>query len=182
VLTGKTLCVVGLGTIGHRCAELGAALGMRVIGVRRSPRPTPPAEAVYAAKDLCQALGRADVVIIVLPGTAETAGLIGRAELAALPQGALLLNAGRGKTVDTDALVAALASGHLAGAGLDVVDPEPLPPEHPLWTMPNVLITPHTSGLHRTYTPEATAAFLDNLRRFLAGQELVGVVDKTLGY
>jgi phosphoglycerate dehydrogenase-like enzyme len=182
VLAGKTLGVVGLGAIGRRCAELGAAFGMHVVGVRRSPRPTPPAEAVYGPGELCQALARCQVVMVVLPSTAETAGLIGRRELAALPAGAYLLNAGRGKTVDTDALVDALASGHLAGAGLDVVDPEPLPPGHALWRMPNVLITPHTSGLHRTYVAEATAVFLDNLRRLLASQPMVGLVDKTLGY
>ena len=182
MLAGKTLCVVGLGTIGRRCAELGAAFGMRVIGVRRSPQPTPPAEAVYGPADLCAALARCNVVMVVLPGTADTTALIGPRELAALPPGAYLLNAGRGKTADTDALVEALASGRLGGAGLDVVDPEPLPADHPLWGMPNVLITPHISGLHRTYVQEARDAFLDNLKRFLASQPLVGLVDKVLGY
>ena len=182
VLAGKTLCVVGLGTIGRRCAELGAAFGMRVIGVRHHVQPTPPAQAVYGPADLCQALAQSDVVMVVLPGTEQASGLIGARELSALPAGAYLLNAGRGKSVDTDALVQALASGHLAGAGLDVVDPEPLPPGHPLWGMPNVLITPHTAGLHRTYVAEATEAFLDNLKRFLSSQPLVGLVDKTLGY
>lgn len=182
ILTAKRLCVVGLGTIGRRCAELGAAFGMSVCGVRRHPQPTPGVATVYGPADICQAFAQSDVVMVVLPGTAETDRLIGRRELAALPAGAYLLNAGRGKTVDTDALTEALSSGHLAGAGLDVVDPEPLPPDHPLWRMPNVLITPHTSGLHRTYIPEATDAFLDNLKRFLADQPLLGLVDKTLGY
>ena len=182
VLAGKTLCVVGLGAIGRRCAELGAAFGMRVIGVRRSARPVPQVATVYSSDDICRAFAQASAVMVVLPGTDQTRGLIGRRELAALPAGAYLLNAGRGKTVDTDALVESLAAGHLAGAGLDVVDPEPLPPGHPLWAMPNVVITPHTSGLHRTYVAEATEVFLDNLKRFLSREPLAGLVDKTLGY
>jgi len=182
VLPGKTLCVVGLGTIGRRCAELGVAFGMRVIGVRRHAQPAPPAVAVFGPADLKKAFSEADVVMVVLPGTSETDKLIGGPELAALPPGAILLNAGRGKTVDTDALVAALASGHLGGAGLDVVDPEPLPADHPLWRMPNVIISPHTSGKHRSYEQNASAVFLENLRRFLDSKPLLCVVDKKLGY
>ncbi len=182
ILVGKTLCVVGLGTIGRRCAELGAAFGMRVIGVRRNVKAVPSVEKVFGPEDIGQAFSQADVVMVVLPGTAETTKLIGRVELAALPTGALLLNAGRGKTVDTDALLEALSSSRLAGAGLDVVDPEPLPPDHPLWRMPNVILTPHTAGLHRSYVQNAAGIFLENLRRFLESRPMLCVVNKPLGY
>jgi len=182
VLPGKTLCVVGLGTIGRRCAELGHAFAMRVIGVRRHAQPTAGVEQVFSPQEIPQAFSRSDVVMVVLPGTAETKALIGRRELAALKAGAYLLNAGRGKTVDTDALVEALAAGRIGGAGLDVVYPEPLPPDHLLWRMPNVIITPHTSGLHKDYVQNAVAIFVENLRRFLSNEPLLCVVDKELGY
>ncbi len=182
VLPGKRLCVVALGTIGRRCVELGRAFGMSVIGVRRRPQPTDGVEEVYAPADMPQAFSRSDVIMVVLPGTAETRGIIGRRELAAVKRGAYLLNAGRGKTVDTDALVEALESGVLGGAGLDVVDPEPLPSDHPLWTMPNVIITPHTGGIHADYVANAAGVFLENLRRFVASEPLLSVVDKQLGY
>jgi len=181
-LWGRTLCVVGLGQIGRRCARLGRAFDMRVIGVRRRAEPVEGVEQVFTSGQLHQALRQADVVMLVLPGTQETRRLIGPAELAAMKPGALLLNAGRGRTVDTDALVEALRSGQVSGAGLDVVDPEPLPPGHPLWTLPNVLITPHCSGHHPQYSQRASELFLENLRRILQGQPLAFVVDKQQGY
>lgn len=182
VLAGKTLCVVGLGAIGRRCAMLGEAFGMTVIGVRRRPRPTPHADEVYGPDGLLDAVARSEVVMNVLPGTPRTYRMIGRDAFAAMPTGAFFLNAGRGRTVDTDALVEALRSGRLGGAALDVVDPEPLPPDHPLWAMPNVLISSHYSGGFPEYSRAAEAVFLDNLRRFVASEPLDNVIDKQEGY
>ena len=181
-LPGKTLCVAGLGVIGRRCAALGNAFGMRVIGVRRHPAPTPGVEQVYGAEALREALAQADVVMALLPNTPETYKLIGHNEFAAMKPGSYFFNAGRGKTVDTDALLAALQSGLLNGAGLDVTDPEPLPLDHPLWGLPNVIITPHYSGARPHYLEHANRIFLDNLRRFLAREPLRYVVDKAAGY
>ncbi len=127
------------------------------------------------------AFAAADVVMAVLPATAATRRFVGRAEFAAM-RASVFLNAGRGSTVDTDALVAALGSGALRAAGLDVTDPEPLPRRHPLWRMPNVLITPHCAGNHAEYEERAARVFLDNLRRYAAGEPLEHVVDKEAGY
>jgi D-2-hydroxyacid dehydrogenase (NADP+) len=184
-LQGKTACIVGLGAIGTRCAHLARAFGMRVIGIRR--RPEAPAVApgavdeVGGPADLVRALGRSRVLMVVVPGTPATRGMIGRREMAAL-RGAYILNAGRGSCIDTDALVEALRDGGVRGAGLDVTDPEPLPSGHPLWTMPNVIITPHYAGSHPGYDREAFAAFLENLGLYLRGEPLRGVVDKAQGY
>jgi len=182
VLEGKTLCVLGLGVIGRRCARLGKAFGMRVVGVRRSGRPTPNVAEVFTPERLHDALAEADVVMNILPGTGATAGMVDAAAFSAMKRGAVFLNAGRGGTVDTAALVEALRQGQLAGACLDVTDPEPLPAGHPLWAMPNVLITAHYSGTHPGYDGKVEALFLDNLRRFLGGRPLRNVVDKQEGY
>jgi D-2-hydroxyacid dehydrogenase (NADP+) len=181
-LPGRRLCVLGLGVIGQRCATLGAAHGMTVVGLRRHPRPHEHCQAVYGPDRLAEALTGAEVVMNLLPGTSATAGMIGAEDFELLADGALFFNAGRGSTVDTDAMVEALRTGKLAGAGLDVVDPEPLPPGHPLWTMPNVLITPHYSGAVADYQARAQVVFLANLERYLAGRPLQGVIDKEAGY
>jgi phosphoglycerate dehydrogenase-like enzyme len=118
----------------------------------------------------------------LLPLTAETQGLLGARELGALPRGAFFVNLGRGATVDTTALVAALRSGHLAGAGLDVTEPEPLPPEHALWQLPNVIITPHYSGAQPGYFRYLGDLFIQNLERYVRGEPLLNVVDKQAGY
>ena len=182
IIAGKTLCVVGLGSIGQRCAMLGKAHEMRVIGVRNHPQATPYVERVYGPRKIREALSQADVVIVVLPSTAHTHNLIGHREFAAMAKGVFFLNAGRGQTVDTDALVEALGNGTVKGAGLDVVDPEPLPPNHPLWKMSNVIITPHTSGSFPRYNESATRIFLDNLRRYAKDEPLQFVVNKNKGY
>ncbi len=187
-LPGKTLCVLGLGVIGRRCAMLGAAHGMRVIGVRRNAASAGPTEHMehvekkYSVGQLDEALVRADVVMNILPGTAETNGMIGKSQFDAMPDGSYFLNAGRGATVDTDALIDALSSGKLAGAGLDVTDPEPLPGDHPLWDAPNVIITAHYSGNVDSYYSQTEKLFLENFARFLAGEPLESVVDKQAGY
>ena len=182
VIAGKTLCVVGLGNIGRRCAMLGKAHEMRVIGIRNHPRATPCVDRVYGPGEIQEALSQANVVIVLLPNTPHTRNLIGPQEFAAMPKGVFLLNGGRGQTVDTDALVEALGNGTVKGAGLDVVNPEPLPPSHPLWEKPNVIITPHTSGLFSGYRKSATDVFLGNLRRYLKDEPLGSLVDKNLGY
>ena len=181
-LGGKTLCVVGLGTIGSRCAELGEAFGMSVIGVQRCPHPAPHTQRVYGSEQLLEALGRADVVMLLLPLTPRTDRMIGCEAFAAMKDGAYLLNAGRGRTVDTEAMMDALRRGKLKAAGLDVTDPEPLPREHPLWRMPRVVITPHYSGSFPGYDRRIEDLFMDNLARFLAGQPLRYVVDRAEGY
>jgi phosphoglycerate dehydrogenase-like enzyme len=181
-LDGRTLCILGLGVIGRQCARLGKALGMRVIGLRRSQGSIPDVDQVLPPEELHQALGQADVVINLLPGARQMAGFLGRREFEAMREGAMLINVGRGVTVDTAALLEALESGRLGGAGLDVIDPEPLPADHPLWGHPNVIITAHYAGNVGDYFRLTDRVFLENLERFLAGQPLNYVVDKRLGY
>jgi phosphoglycerate dehydrogenase-like enzyme len=157
-LAGKTACIVGLGSIGRRCAELAKAFGMHVIGIRRHPgsiRPAPDeagagdqagstmvADEIVGPADRLSAFARSRLIMVILPDAPGTRHFIGREEMASM-RGAYLLNAGRGGCIDTDALVEALGSGSVRAAGLDVTDPEPLPPDHPLWGMANVIITPH---------------------------------------
>lgn len=182
VLSGKTLGLVGVGVIGRRAAELGAAFGMRVLGMRRSGEPAPHVDRMYTPEQKAELLPQCDVLMLTIPLTPRTRCFLGPDEFALLKPGALLFNIGRGKTIDTDALLDALHSGRLAGAGLDVTDPEPLPPDHPLWDAPNVLITPHNSGSHPGYDVNAGDYFLANLRRYLAGEPLEGVINKAEGY
>jgi len=181
-LRGKTLGVLGLGAIGERVAQIAAGFGLRVIGLKRHPEPVQGVAEVYGPDQLLGFLAQSDFLVNLLPLTAATRGWIGQGELAALPKGAFFVNLGRGGTVDTAALVAALGSGHLAGAGLDVTDPEPLPSEHPLWALPNVILTPHYSGARHDYFRDVGELFLENLRRYLAGEALLNVVDKQAGY
>lgn len=182
LLSGKTLGVLGVGAIGGHSADVGRAFGMRVVGLRRNGGAHPAVERMYTPADRLAFLAECDVVMNTLPLTPATRGFLGRAELAALPPHAILVNTGRGGTLDTDALLDSLRSGHLGAALLDVTDPEPLPPGHPLWTTENVYLTPHYSGSRPDYGDRADALFLDNLRRYLAGQPLVNVVDKREGY
>ena len=182
-LHGKTLLVVGLGSIGTEIARRGHGFGMHVIATRRSDAPSPDfVEHVGKPEELLALVPRADVVAIALPLTDETKGLFGPEAFAAMKPGSYLANIGRGRIVVTDALVAALESGHLAGACLDVTDPEPLPPGHPLWGFPNVVITPHVSSEAEFSEERWWALLRENLRRFDAGEPLLNVVDKRAGY
>jgi len=183
---GSKVCVVGLGDIGENYAKRCQALGATVTGVVRTPRATKPnsIDALYTIDKLEVAIADADVIALCLPGTSETVGLFNEARLNKMKPGALLLNIGRGTAVDTKALVTALESGQIGGAGLDVTDPEPLPSDSTLWQMDNVIITPHISG---NQTLELTNdlivnKFIKYLQDYIAGRKFERIVDKELGY
>lgn len=181
-LAGSTLAILGIGAIGKHIAAVAAAFGMRVIGTRRSAAPVPHVERVYRPEELPEVLEQAHFVVDALPLTAATRGVIGAPEFERMRRDAVLVNIGRGGTVRTDDLVAALREARIAGAGLDVTDPEPLPAEHPLWTLDNVIITPHFSGGRPGYMERVTEIFVENLRRYRAGEPLTNVVNLREGY
>jgi phosphoglycerate dehydrogenase-like enzyme len=183
VIAGKTLVIVGVGAIGAEVARLARRFGLRVLGVRRLARPQRWVDEMYGPADLHLALSRADFVVVTTPLTPETRGLIGRRELDRLPRHAGLVNLGRGAVVDQAALAEKLARGELGGAVLDVFDPEPLPPSSPLWSTPNLLITPHCAvddEVH--YVARCLDIFFDNVRRYLAGRPFRNRVDPARGY
>ncbi len=183
-LRGQRVLIVGLGAIGSETARLATSFGADVVGIRR--RHTLPAPAgvsrVVAPSALHDELPHADVIVIAAPDTRETTHVIGAPELALFQPHAVLVNVSRGKLVDEAALVSALERGRLRGAALDVFEHEPLVPESPLWGRPDVLITPHVAGFHAQFWQDVTSLFADNLRRFVAGQPLLNVVDKAAGY
>ncbi|HIQ05454.1 MAG TPA: D-2-hydroxyacid dehydrogenase [Anaerolineae bacterium] len=182
-LAGKTMLLIGVGAIGERTAEAASALGMRVLGVRRDPSVSVPnVEAMFGPDQLLDLLPKADFVVLTVPLTRETQGMIGERELRAMKPTAYLINVGRGGTVRESALIQALQKGWIAGAGLDVFETEPLPQDSPLWDMDNVIITSHYAGLTPKYDERAMAIFLDNLQRYRSGEPLRNVVDKKLGY
>ena len=181
-IAGKTLGLLGVGAIGAHAARIGRAFGMRVIGLRRSGENAPDVEAMFVPDARLEFFGQTDVVMNTLPLTAQTQGFMGRAEFAALPNGAIVINTGRGETLDTPALMKWMQSGRAGAALLDVTDPEPLPSDHPLWRVPGVFITPHYGGNHPDYTERADAIFLDNLGRFVRGEPLKNQVDAGAGY
>lgn len=182
-LEGRTMLVVGLGGIGTEVAKRAHGFGMRILATRRSDAPGPEyVERVGPPADLLAMLPEADVVALCVPLTDETRGLIGKAAFDAMKPGAILINVGRGRVVDTGALLAALDSGRLGGACLDVTDPEPLPSDHPLWRHPRVLITPHVSSEAEITDRRRWELFRENIRRFGAGEPLENVVDKRAGY
>jgi phosphoglycerate dehydrogenase-like enzyme len=182
-VAGAHLAVLGVGPIGRALVAKAAALGMHVRVLRRhAGRPVDGAESVVGPEGLHALLGWAHFVVLAVPLTPETHRLIGAAELRAMRRDAVLINIARGEVVDQDALVAALREGALAGAGLDVTTPEPLPAEHPLWDLPNVIVTPHVSGYMPGYFGGVLGIFADNLERFVVGRPLRNVVDKRLGY
>jgi phosphoglycerate dehydrogenase-like enzyme len=178
-LPGATALVVGVGGIGAETARLAEAFGMRVIGVDARRREAPPGVSKLDGPDaLDSLLPHADFVILTVPHTPDTEGFMHRARFQRMKRSAFFINIGRGRTTRLDDLVAALRAGEIAGAALDVFEQEPLPADHPLWTLPNVLLTPHTAG-HGPYLDERRfEVLLDNCRRFLAGEPLRNVVDK----
>ncbi len=183
-LKGRRMAIVGLGSIGLEVARIAAPFGMRVSAIRkRIDQPLPPqVEEILPPERLHDLLGKSDVVVLSAPLTADTQNLIGTRALDAVKRGALLVNVGRGKLLDDEAVVAALKDGRLAGAALDVFTKEPLDPGSPYWDLPNVIVTPHISGSMEDYWTPLVALFADNLRRFEAGQPLINVVDKSAGY
>ena len=170
--------VIGYGAIGRLIGERLAAFGVAVTGVTRSGRDGTITPDAWAAR-----LGEFDWVVLAAPSTDDTKALIGAAELAAMKPGAWLVNIARGDMIDDDALLAALHEGRIGGAFLDPTNPEPLPPEHPLWSAPNCMITMHLSGRSQTRMfRRAAALFLDNLRAFIAGRPMRNVADLDAGY
>jgi phosphoglycerate dehydrogenase-like enzyme len=179
---GKTVLVVGLGGIGNAAAKRAAALGMRVIATRNSSRSGPDyVDYVGLSDELFELAGQADVVINALPLTPETEHLFDEAFFDAVKPGVIFVNVARGASVVTDDLVAALADGRVGGAGLDVTDPEPLPADHALWRTPNVIITPHIAW-YGNNRERRLALVRENIRRFIAGDPLLNVVDPERGY
>lgn len=182
-LAGRTLLVAGMGGIGTEVARRADAFDMRVLATVRSERESPPfVDLLGTGEDLDEFLMQTDVLVICLPLTDETAGLFDARRLALLRPGAYVVNIARGGILDTDALLAALESGQLAGAGLDVTDPEPLPDGHPLWARDNVIITPHSAGRAELTSERRAALFAENMRRFAVGEPLLNVVDRSVGY
>jgi phosphoglycerate dehydrogenase-like enzyme len=182
-LQGKTMLVVGIGGIGTEIAQRAHGFGMRVIATRRTDAPAPAyVERVGKPEDLVKMLPEADVVAVCVPLTAETEKLFNAAAFEAMKKGSFLINIARGRVVETGALVEALKSGQLAGACLDVTEPEPLPEGHPLWGMKNVVITPHTAADAELTEERHWALFKENVRRFGAGEPLLNCVDKKAGY
>jgi phosphoglycerate dehydrogenase-like enzyme len=197
-LQGQRLGIVGLGAIGLELVTIAAPFGFRITAIRRRP-PVPGAhersagvgepagvppgvDAVWPPARLHDLLAQSDVVVLALPHTPETKRLIGRRELDVVKRGAFLVNIARGKLIDDEAVIEALRDGRLGGAALDVFSQEPLDASSPYWDMPNVIVTPHSSGaLHDYWTP-LVALFSENLRRFERGEPLLNVVDKIAGY
>ncbi len=185
-LMGQTLGIIGLGHIGRRIAQLGHAFGMRVLATSRSIRDEayqdPDVDQSFPVDKLRELLGSSDYVVISVPLTRETEKLIGEPELRAMRRNAYLVNVARGRVIDEQALVRALHEGWIAGAGLDVAEEEPLPPQSPLYSMPNVILTPHISGNSVHYEARLAALFAENLRRYRAGQPLQNRYDPARGY
>ncbi len=181
-LTGRTVLVVGLGAIGLEVARLATAFGMRVVGVKRTPEAVPGVDAVAPPERVAELAADADDLVVTLPLTDATRGLVGAATLRALRLGGVVVNVGRGAVIDEPALADALRDGHLAGACLDVFTEEPLPAESPLWGLENVIVAPHDAARTDHEDADAVAVFADNLRRRVAGEPLRNVVDPVHRY
>jgi phosphoglycerate dehydrogenase-like enzyme len=182
-IAGATLGLVGLGAIGSAVARRARALGMDVIAMRRHPeKPTEGVSTVYGPREISRLLGQSDFVVLAAPVTPDTRRLIDAGQLAQMKPTVCLINVGRGALVDEVALAKALQEKQIAGAALDVFEEEPLPQESPLWSLENLFITPHCAGFIENLWERHVEEISANLRRYLASQPLVGLVDKTLGY
>ncbi|MDR0562657.1 MAG: D-2-hydroxyacid dehydrogenase [Spirochaetaceae bacterium] len=184
-IQGSTVLVLGMGDIGTEYARRMKGLGAYIIGVRRTEHPKPEyVDQQFLSDKLDELLPKADVVSMVLPGVKATEGIMNRERLNKMKSGAIIVNAGRGSAIDVEALCDLLESGHLGGAGLDVTDPEPLPPEHRLWSIENAFITPHVAG--GRYMAETGRYImelnLENAVRFMKGESLKSLVDMKTGY
>jgi phosphoglycerate dehydrogenase-like enzyme len=179
LLNGKTAGIFGIGVIGEALAPRLKALGMKVVGISSSKRPVPHFDEMYSRDELVKAVKDLDHLVLLTPYTKETHNIVDQKVLSAMKPGSYLINVARGGIVDEKALVHALKNGPLAGAALDVFAMEPLPADHPLWDMPNVVVTPHTGGVHIDYADDALPIVEENMRRFLAGdtKNMVNLVE-----
>jgi phosphoglycerate dehydrogenase-like enzyme len=181
-LLGARVTVLGGGEITTSLVRLLGPFGCHVTVVRRHPQPMPGVDEVVSTADLWDVLPRTDVLVLALALTSETERIIDADALAALPDHAVLINVARGGHVDTEALVAALQEGRLGGAGLDVTHPEPMPDDHPLWTLPTAIVTPHTANTPEMGRVLLAARITENVARYARGEPLLGPVDVELGY
>jgi len=184
-LVDQTVGIIGLGHIGRRVAQLARAFGMHVLATRRTVsngEKDPDVDQLYPMEQLQELLRLSDYVVLAVPLTQETEKLMGEAELRVMPRNAYLVNVARGRVVDEEALIRALQERWIAGAGLDVTGEEPLPANSPLYSMPNVILTPHISGLSAHYDKRLTALFAENLQRYRSGQPLRNRYDPERGY
>lgn len=181
-LSGKALLVIGLGHTGRAVAKRAKAFGMQVVGTRARPQETEHVDEVHAAADLPDLLPRADFVAVSTPLIPSTLGLIGAGEIAAMKPGVILADVSRGGVLDHEALQFALEARHVAGAALDVFETEPLPSSNPLWALENVIISPHCSSVHADWEKTSFSLFIENLDRWIHGEQLVNLVDPTRGY
>ena len=182
-IEGKTVGLIGVGSIGGGAAQQLDKLPVHIIGVTRHGRPHPHVHEMVAMDQLDEVLPRMDYVFVSVPSTPETLGLFDRDRLQSMKRGAGIINVGRGSTMDYDALAELLVEGHLSGAVIDVFDQEPLPSESPLWSAPNFVVTPHVSADDGdNYVPITLDLFLDNMTRYLSGEELRNIVQPELGY
>lgn len=182
-VSGMTMGILGLGGIGRAVAQRAKAFDFEVIAVDPEPMEKPDTVDELGQLDqLHEFLSRSEVLTVCCPITPQTHKLLSHAEFDALPEGCYFINVSRGKVVDEDALVAALKSGKVAGAGLDVTYTEPCPQDNPLWTLPNVILTSHTAGASQNIAKRAMQTFLDNMHRYVNGEPLINVVDKEKGY
>lgn len=184
-LVDRTLGIIGLGSIGRRVAQLGQAFGMRVLATRRSQRDQETeayVDQIYPREHLHDMLRLSDYVVVAVPLTAETEKMIGEAELRAMQPHTYLVNVARGRVIDEKMLIHALTQGWIAGAGLDVTEEEPLSADSPLFALPNVILTPHISGVSVHYDQRLASLFAENLRRYRAGKALLNLYDPVRGY
>ncbi|WP_072803262.1 D-isomer specific 2-hydroxyacid dehydrogenase family protein [Rhodococcoides yunnanense] len=181
-LRGATVAIVGCGGIGRALIPMLTSVGADTLAVTRSGKPVDGAIETVGADNLAEVWPRADHIVLGAPATSDTRYLVGRPELEAMKSDAWLINIARGSLIDTEALVAALRDGEIAGAALDVTEPEPLPDGHPLWTLPNAIITPHVANPPSSLTPAFAFHVGENVRRFVAGDELNAVIDLDAGY
>jgi len=184
LIQGRRMGIIGLGTIGRAVAERAAAFGMEVLAVRRRPERggSPGVGRIVGPSEAGDVIAASDVLVLAAPWTHATDRLLDERTLARMKPGAVLINVARGQLVDETALAAALVSGRLAGAALDVFMEEPLPPSSPFWSLPNVIVTPHTSGFRADHWDAVIDLFEDQFRRFLDGRPLLNVVDCEAGY